>query len=244
VHLILYTDLRHLGSLADHTIITVRSWDTTLRLKVSGTLESVAEVAEAIGWLSAALRSSSEDRGILSISPKIANTHVQSETADSTCLSCEITFQTEVEVVDSELNGQCWHNLFRNPVVVKGYPIMHKPAGDTGIEMPLDVIAALARANRVTTFMGRTFIKGFNTMLLLTGMVGDVFIWHLLSNGNGERISYTDPRVHEAMGENHLQTDLNMTLLGPSRHLIGWCSTITTSVGMYTCQSSVSILTH
>jgi hypothetical protein len=231
-YLVLYIYSQHLGSLADHTVITVGNWDTTLRLKVSGTLESVAEITEAIAWLSAALRSSSEDQGILSISPVVANICVQTETPGSTSLSCEIAFHTEVEAVGSELNGQCWHNLFRNPVVVKGYPIMRKPAGDTGIEMPLDIIAALAHANRITTFLGRTFIKGFSTMLLLTGMIGDVFIWHLLSNGSGERISYTDPRVYKAIGENQLQTDLSMTLLEPSRHLIGWCSTITTSIGM------------
>lgn len=232
MHLVLHTGSQHLGSLADRTVITVESWDTTLRLRVSGTLESVADVAEAIGWLSAALRSSSEDQGILSISPVVTNICVQTEMADSTSLSCEIAVHTEVEAVGSGVNGQCWHNLFQNPVVVKGYPIMRKPAGDIGIEMPLDIIAALAHANRVTTFLGRTFIKGFSTMLLLTGMIGDVFIWHLLSNGNGDRISYTDPRVHESIGENQLQTDLSIALLGPSRHLIGWCSTITSSVGM------------
>src|SRR5204863_6528443 len=70
-------------------------------------------------------------------------------------------------------NGQCWHNLFRNPLVVKGYPILRRSQPLTGLETSLKIIIALTQARFVTTFGGKIFIKGFPTMLIPTAIGGD-----------------------------------------------------------------------
>jgi len=81
---------------------------------------------------------------------------------------------------------QCWHALFSNPVIVRGFPIPRwsEPAG-TGLEMPLNMMMSLARAVYII-FKSKVFIKGFPTMLVPTKRSADVMVWHLFSEPTRE----------------------------------------------------------
>lgn len=85
--------------------------------------------------------------------------------------------------------------MFRNPVVVKGYPIRARTNPNTGLEVPLNVIAGLVRSKRADSFDGKLYIKGFSTLLVPTKRHTDTLIWHLLYNKDGNRISYLDNTV-------------------------------------------------
>ncbi|OXV11398.1 hypothetical protein Egran_00836 [Elaphomyces granulatus] len=78
-------------------------------------------------------------------------------------------------------------------------------------------MAGLARTQRINTFNGKLFIKGFSTMLVLTRYSGDLLIWHLLYNENGSRISYLDNTVASTDNANDIG-------LETTRHIVGWCS--------------------
>jgi len=69
--------------------------------------------------------------------------------------------------------------MFRNPVVVRAirYPVDLSLV--SGLEIPLDIMAGLARTQRINTSW-KAFIKGFSTMLVLTRYSGDLLLWHLL----------------------------------------------------------------
>lgn len=60
-------------------------------------------------------------------------------------------------------------------------------------------MAALLDTDRVTTFAGKVFIKGFDAMLALVDLkqTENICVWHLWVNDNGEHICYTDERVRE-----------------------------------------------
>jgi hypothetical protein len=139
---------------------------------------------------------------------------------------CNISFNFEFNN-DESSNGQCWHHLFRNPVVVKGYPIPRRSVSNLGLEISLDTMVGLAQAQHINTFDNKVFIKGFSTMLVPTQFCDGLLIWHLLYKKNGERISYLDSRGIHA--ENISFSDLER-----SRHIIGWCSKVRYCAGKNT----------
>ncbi|KAN0086849.1 hypothetical protein V8E54_000537 [Elaphomyces granulatus] len=112
--------------------------------------------------------------------------------------------------------GQCWHDMFRNPVLVSGYPILSRHEPGLGLEMPLNMIAELAGSKRVNDFDGNVFIKGFSTMLIAARMTRDLVTWHYFYNSEGKRISYLD---HALRGVDKI----SLLQLGTARHVVGRC---------------------
>jgi hypothetical protein len=75
---------------------------------------------------------------------------------------CMIEFEMNEPATSREgPPGQCWHNMFRNPVMVSGYPILTKHERRLGLEMPLNMIAELGGSERANEFDRKVFIKGF-----------------------------------------------------------------------------------
>jgi hypothetical protein len=129
---------------------------------------------------------------------------------------CAIGFKINEPAVSQERPlGQCWHDMFRNPVMVNGYPIRTKREHGVGLEMPFNMIAGLAGSERAVEFNGRVFIKGFSTMLIAVRLVGDLLIWHYFFNNKGERISYLDHNLQDGQ-------DISLLQLDGARHVVGW----------------------
>ncbi|KAK3690427.1 hypothetical protein B0T22DRAFT_537089 [Podospora appendiculata] len=107
--------------------------------------------------------------------------------------------------------------MFRNPVMVCGYPILATSRG-LGLEMPLNIIAGLNGSDRVTEFDGKVFIKGYSTMVVATKVSPDanVLTWHYLYNSKGERLSYLDHALENV-------DQINLDQLKSARHVVGWC---------------------
>ena len=197
-----------------------------------GTRDSVAEIGEQLAWLGAALRSSPFQSGVAYCTPFISDIRlndspksvVRTQTGIDTLCIIHFTVTDKDELPESS-NGQCWHNLFRNPVVVKGFPIPRRAEPDTGLEAPLNLMAGLIRTRRADTFNGRLLIKAFSAMLIPMKRCADTFIWHLLYNKDGSRISYPDNTV--PCIENVSVADLVRV-----RHVVGWCSEVRNYAGM------------
>ena len=153
-------------------------------LNAVGTLDAVAEVGEQLAWLGAAVRSSPDGWGLAYCSPFIRDLGVRMHVNGQTVATCSIGFTMEKhqkeEITTS--NGCCWHALFRNPVIVKGFPIRARSENGTGIEMPLNIMAGLVGSRRIQKFGGNVLIKSFSIILLLTKCVADLVVWHLLFN--------------------------------------------------------------
>jgi hypothetical protein len=193
-----------LGDLPDKTTLTAWIHESKFMVEAFGRGDSVAEIGEQLAWLGAALRSSPYELGVAYCTPFISDIdnapHPVSGTTSWTDILCKIDFTVEEREEHLETsNGQCWHNMFRNPVVVKGYPIPRISESNTGLEIPLNMMAGLTRTQHANTFNRKLFIKGFSTMLLPTKHSGNLLIWHLLYNKDGSRISYLDNTIdHEA----------------------------------------------
>lgn len=196
----------------------------------NGPKTSLAEVGEQLAWLGAALRIPPHDQGLACCSPFISVPAIGTKPTSSIAsiltptVKFKIGFRDEIQQDVSQLNGKCWHNLFKNSMVVKGYPIPARVGKGTGAEIPLTIMAGLARTQRVDCFKGMTFIKGFSTLLVPTKRIGDVIFWHLFYNKDGRRISYLDSTI-TSLG---YATSLD---LEQCRHVLGWCEDATFYAG-------------
>lgn len=212
------------GSLPDGTSLT--AWmefseveHAQFLVEASGTSSALQEVGEQLAWISTALQSSPFE-AVTSCNPTIVRFR-SSTTGVSEAnprLDCDIEHTCRsMEKAPVPVNGECWYRLFRNPVLVEGFPISLRTERDTGLEIPLNVMGSLADTRRVDEFNGKLFIKGFATMLYPTRQSEeDVIIWHLRCREDGERISYFEAQ------EPHVKVQISA--LERARHIVGWCS--------------------
>ncbi|KAF5607433.1 Pfs domain-containing protein [Fusarium pseudoanthophilum] len=206
----------HECRLPDHTRLAARINGSRVMVQTSGSAASISETGEQLAWLGAALRSSPHPNGLTYCTPSIRSIHRDPEMPQA--VVCVIGFELEqrLEPPDNE-NGHCWHGIFRNPVVVNGFPILPKWERNTGLEMPLNIMAELARADRVDQFNDKVYIKGFSTMLVPTRQFKEVIYWHLIYKEDGSRISYLDDDLDwDALA--------GFPDLTTHRHVLGWCS--------------------
>jgi hypothetical protein len=173
------------GDLPDHTRLTAWLQDSEFIVEVVGPGCSIVEVGEQLAWLGAALRSSPYESGVALCTPFVREVRVDdrlspaSSTLSVTDVTCAIAFALRPEPsVRRPSNCQCWHDLFKNPVIVDGYPTRRRTEHNTGLEIPLNIMAELAGTRRLNTFNGRLFTKGFSIMLVPTRHAGDLLIWH------------------------------------------------------------------
>jgi len=182
-----------------------------------GTADFIAEVGEVIAWLLAAVRCSPVEGAMAYCTPR-----VKVETMDRGLLSvryrCELEFDISMGDEAKDVGGCCWHGMFRNPVVVRGFPIPRRPRPNTGLEIPFHMAARLTDARRVHEFLGRFYLKGFSAMLAAVEVTQGMVLWHLYHNTAGDRISYLDASNTPHAG------GISANVLRESRHVIGWCS--------------------
>lgn len=129
---------------------------------------------------------------------------------------CQLDFEvTALDTTDTKPPGLCWHDMFRNPILVGGFPIPNKPGPGLGIEMPLDLLAGLVGASQAVGIQGKVVLKGFTTMLVAVKRLGELLIWHFSFDKEGKRISYLDVALQEAC-------DMDVHQLDNVRHVVGW----------------------
>ena len=198
-----------------------------------GQVHFVSEVAEQLGWLGSALRSSPISEGIVACSPRLSRLQILTEDTENDgaiTASCRIEFPLRVDAsMNPQSQGFCWANLFRNPVLVTGYPIPRRAESKTGLEISLAMMAELVQSQSLVKIAERTILKGFCSLAVVTGVVRDAIIWHFLFNSSGERISYSDHRL-EDIDYGKAQA-LTLRGVGSGRHIIGWCGDIKDYLG-------------
>lgn len=145
-------------------------------------------------------------------------------------LAAIFTISFEVKQADSDLEtpGCCWHKMFRNPVIVKGYPILARQEDFRGVEMPLSMMAKLVRTERVNQFDGKTFLKGFSSMLVAVRLTESVLTWHYLYEKEEGRLTYLDHKIQQA-------DFVALHRLDDMRHVIGWCGNAHYYAGRCSC---------
>jgi hypothetical protein len=80
--------------------------------------------------------------------------------------------------------------MFMHAVVVKGYPILARSDAGIGMEVPLNTMAGLTRADCLDQFGEAMFLKGFWSLLIPIKKAKDSIIRHVVYNADEHRNSY------------------------------------------------------
>ncbi|KAH7160482.1 hypothetical protein B0J13DRAFT_128129 [Dactylonectria estremocensis] len=191
-----------------------------------GQVDFLSDVGEQLGWLGSALRPSPLAEGIITCSPRLSffQTQQQSSEACSSNVLASVRINFSMKPVDSPNStstGFCWVNMFRNPVLVTGYPTAQRTDPNTGVELSLSAMVELVLSRQFVSLDGNIFLKSFCSLLVATAVTVDVVLWHFLFNPTGERISYCDARLEDLSNE----TCQGLTLrdIEARRHVVGWC---------------------
>lgn len=202
-------------------------------MEATGTAQSLAELAEQLAWLGAALRLTSDlGLGYASFEPFI---EVSTSNDPSRRSSFGIGFKPVEYSVRSPWDlseaGRCWLGLFRSPVLVLGFPILRRPTNEWGLEIPLSIVAQMIGARFVTRFNSGIFTAGFNAMLALQrqNCEHNVNAWHLVVKTDGAALTYEEAEMY---GSKFVSSaDIMSSGFKGSRHIVGWCSNVENHAG-------------
>ncbi|CAI6095143.1 unnamed protein product, partial [Clonostachys chloroleuca] len=204
------------GRFSDSTSIILTIQGSMFAAEIEGTSASITEAIEQLAWLATVLRTSPRHQGLVYASPIIKQVEPAS---NKTGFRIDVAFQDIDNDYQPPLppNGQCWHPLFISSIIVKGYPIIGKPEPHSGIEIPLNIMAALTGSRRVDIFNGQTFIKGFSKLLIPMKKDRGAIFWHLIHSDVGTRLPYPSQRLSQL-------NRIDNSILEEARHILGWCS--------------------
>jgi hypothetical protein len=212
---------------------------------VTGTTYGLAEVAEQLFWVSTALQTPADTPGASLNFAEASATFIADETIQPGpnaavplaqhigTAHCKVAFKSKFLDQEAQLaRGHCWHKLFRHCAIVSGYPIPSRPSQRPGLEVPFDMMAALACAERVTPFCGNLLLKGFSTLLFPTIQEEMCIFWHLIYNEDGTRISFADDRIFLPAEMESTVKQLRPYDTRDARHIVGWAAELKKNIGM------------
>ena len=223
----IFTDQLYIGITADRTWISFKIQGSSVVAVVSGTKPAIAEIGQQLAWLGAALRAAPSDHRMAYSTPKIAHNTGPMPSFNLSCRFAEVeNFRPGVKP-----NGSCWRPLFRNSVIVQGYPILARFNHEKGLEIPLHLMVALGRAYRGADSIGGLVVKELSTMFCLTQRIKNSLLWHFVSSHDRKEMSYFSAESLHT-GRDYSNHDVDTACLGRSRNFLGWASSVELQAGM------------
>ncbi|KAF4626411.1 hypothetical protein G7Y89_g11749 [Cudoniella acicularis] len=220
----------YICKLADGSRFECSVCETHILATATGVQPFLIDIGEQLAWLCAALNwSPSSDKMAFSTVQIAVLQKPDAEPPDTKSQIVHYELSSKLEVLEDDdpapvASGSCWHLLFENPVIVKGYPIRTRIHDERGLEIPLELMASLGDAFYLTEFNHVPVLKGFSTMFVATATSDNSVTWHFLCNKDGERILYSDS--HEYYQDYHGSFTINPHPSADSRNFVGWATSV------------------
>lgn len=184
--------------------------DATLII-AHGTKQMLVELMQQIAWLGATLSSPPSGYDIAYSEASITN-------LEGSHLTFDIRFHYE-RLHPKEQS--CWFPLFCGASIAWGFPIAERQ-NETGLEMPIQMMAAIAGVRHAMEFEGGVVLKGFSSMFVPIRREEDRVQWHLISSSDCEtRLPYREALRH--CPNRALVNEVSLEDLNRTRAIIGWC---------------------
>ena len=179
----------------------------------SETLEVIVSAASQLAWMGTALQTSTDGR-VQYCDPKLEEVSMAKEAEP---VVFNITFKMGSP---GEKDQSCWLPLFSNPVIARGFRIPEREIGEQGLEVPLEIMAALGGARHVTEFEGGLVLKGHSAMFVPIKYHQNSVQWHLICARGEDRIPYRE--ASSQCPNRALLGDLSHEKLSTTRTFLGW----------------------
>ena len=202
------------GASSSHAELEIDITLKTLVLNIeSRTPDIIVDVVQLLAWMGAALRTS-KDGQVQYCEAKLQGVE-RAEGLDSAHFY--VSFDMNSPGKDDQ---SCWFPLFTNPVIAHGFPTAHRNHNEVGLEIPLDMMAALGGARHAADYEGGLVLKGYSALLVPIRRHEDSVQWHLIRARDEERISYQEASLQ--CPNRALLKDLNHEALITTRAFLGW----------------------
>lgn len=178
----------------------------------SRTPDIILDVVQQLAWMGAALRTSTDDQ-IRYCEPKLEQLP-KSKRGEAAALN--ITFEMSSL---SEEDQSCWLPLFANPVIARGFPVPERKNGERGLEVPLEIMAALGGARHAMDFEGGLVLKGYSTLFIPIKRYQNSVQWHLICAIGENRVSFSEVATQHP--NRALLEELNHDELKTTRTFLG-----------------------
>jgi hypothetical protein len=181
-----------------------------------GPAQTLLELSQQVAWIGAALDSSPFNEQ-LAYSAAVVTSSFQ-------CLTMH--FSTE-KLYPTE--SSCWLPLFSGATIARGFPIPERQ-DETGLEIPIDIMAALAGVRHAVEYAGSVVMKGFSSMFVPVKKMGNLVQWHFISSPDCEtRLSYAD--ALQRCKTRATIKEVSLDSLRTTRAIVGWCTAASTTLG-------------
>lgn len=191
--------------------IEVSHEGVSLNIK-SGTPDIIVDVVQQFAWMGAAFRTSADGQ-VQYCEPKLEQ--VSKAKRDEPAALNIIFGMSSL----SEEDHSCWLPLFANPVIARGFPVPKRQNGEQGLEIPIEIMAALGGARHAMDFEGGLVLKGYSTLFVPIQRYQDSVQWHLICAIGENRVSLSE--VSTQHPNRALLIDLNDEELNTTRTFLG-----------------------
>jgi hypothetical protein len=197
-------------------------------VSLTGTIATALETGEILAYLVCACRSSDSPHLKLSVPQLRIDGHDEEDSAI-------INIRSQLSILHSEASeADCWHRLFRNPVIAHGYPIPLRGKRDVGLEIRAHMMAVLGRACWATTFDSIFLLKGVTSAFVPVDAREHAITWHYILNDTHEgsighcsagctksinRLSYGEAVA--CVANRKLTGTIGLSVLESKRHFVG-----------------------
>lgn len=174
--------------------------------------------------MGAALRTSSNKR------VQLSNFDLEADRYRQMGPTTEVRFRVSFKTYNlPEAEECCWIPLFTNPTIAEGFPVRKRDNEEQGIEIPLEIMAALGGARHITNYEGGLVLKGFSAMFVPVKKYEDSVQWHLISDKQGNRVFYRE--LKSLTSNRALLVDVTPDFVRGARTFLGWWKAAETHLG-------------
>lgn len=184
-------------------------------------LHWITELAEQLSWAVCALSTSPLGQNLA-----YANSNFCLDSVTKSSLAFKIS-ASHVPLPETE--SACWLPLSCGATIAHRFPIPNR-GSEVGLELSLDLLAALGGVRHAVDYEGGLLLKGFSHMFVPVERFEDRVQWHAVSSKDyNSRLTYEDALRQyptRATLEAVSFEDLHQT-----RAILGWCSVATSRLG-------------
>ncbi|KFZ11289.1 hypothetical protein V502_07623 [Pseudogymnoascus sp. VKM F-4520 (FW-2644)] len=230
---IVYSNCDHRYSvvLSDNTHLNGRIRGSHFIITAIGPAQFIAECAEQLAWLQAALHSSNK-----SISgycaPSIINYKVDTRYSRSKQIKYKGHCDIGVEIsplanpTDAVLQKQSWwHNAVGKSTAIQGFPISRRPEAYPGLELSFELLLSSIQTNKAIIDDGLVLLKGPKLTLQLFKDTDGVFLWRPFHPR--DKICACR-KHHKRISLNIPYCSIDLRRLRTGRHILGVCTDLLT----------------
>jgi hypothetical protein len=186
----------------------------------------IIELAQLLAWIGSALSISPYGEDMAYGVPSVVQTQHTDQAYSTTNVSFDITFEHEpLHVTDIS----CWLPLFSRMTIVSGFPIARR-GDEIGLEVSLQLLAAIAGISHVTRFEGGLVMKGFCNLIVPVQKTGDRLQWHVITSQDSETYLSYQAGLSRCRSRLLLE-EVGVDDLKSTRAFLGWCSVYTSRLG-------------